>query len=320
MISLRDRDWLKCQYTIVGKSTYQIAKDLGCSRITVSYWLRHHEIPVRGNWCPPLLKNHDWLYGQYVNQRKSAIQIAKDQGCSAPTVLKWLRCYDIPVRDQSEVMGCPPILRQRDWLYDQYVTQKKTMHQIAEDLGCSNSTVSNWLRHHNIHIRDRSEAQGLPQILRQRDWLEDQYVAQRKSAAQIADELGCSDHPIRNWLRRHGIHIRDNGGENSPHWRGGISFGPYCPKFNNQRKEQVRDQFGRKCLICGQPENGQRLCVHHVDYNKMQGCGHSWNLVPLCASCHAKTNGDRWYWFCLLHNWWACQPDINFTGSTFDDI
>jgi len=86
-------------------------------------------------------------------------------------------------------------------------------------------------------------------------------------------------------------------GEGSPSWRGGLSFLPYCPKFNETRKEQVRNDYEHVCAGCGKSEllEGQRLAVHHVDGEKMQGCKGSdwfglgkWFLVPLCLSCHAK--------------------------------
>lgn len=96
-------------------------------------------------------------------------------------------------------------------------------------------------------------------------------------------------------------------GERSPFWKGGISFGKYCPKFNETLKEEVRRAFGRTCVVCGaHEEEGRRLAVHHVDYNKVQGCkGMRWSLVPLCASCHSKTNSNRWYWFNKLINYWV---------------
>lgn len=83
-------------------------------------------------------------------------------------------------------------------------------------------------------------------------------------------------------------------GENSPHWKGGVSFEPYCPKFNMRRKKAVRDFFNNTCLACGKlaSENiaGPRiiaLCVHHADHDKEQGCnGKPFNLVPLCHDCH----------------------------------
>ncbi len=80
-------------------------------------------------------------------------------------------------------------------------------------------------------------------------------------------------------------------GEKSPQWKGGTSFFPYCPKFNEARKEVVREFFGRKCLACGvdEVEFKNRLPVHHVDHNKNQGCdGKPFNLVPLCIKCHGE--------------------------------
>ncbi len=86
-------------------------------------------------------------------------------------------------------------------------------------------------------------------------------------------------------------------GENSPCWRGGISFEPYCHKFNEAFKERVREFFGRKCVECGTPENGKKLSVHHVNFNKMSCCDDTPPLfVVLCPSCHSKTNFNREYW------------------------
>ena len=99
-------------------------------------------------------------------------------------------------------------------------------------------------------------------------------------------------------------------GELNPNWRGGISFEPYCEKFDEDLKERVREFFGRCCYICGKSEqeqidemikNGKRpikkLDVHHVTYNKDTCCDNSKPLfVPLCKSCHNKTLGNREYW------------------------
>jgi len=92
-------------------------------------------------------------------------------------------------------------------------------------------------------------------------------------------------------------------GEKNPNWAGGISFEPYCPKFSDTLKEEIRDKFGRKCFICPktEEEEGRKLSVHHVDYNKEQGCnGVHWLLVPLCRSCNSKLNFNRDYWQDLI--------------------
>lgn len=103
-------------------------------------------------------------------------------------------------------------------------------------------------------------------------------------------------------------------GPNNPNWNGGSSYAPYCSKFNDLLKEEIRSAFGRMCYLCPktEKENGKKLDVHHCDYNKGQGCGQRWNLVPLCHRCHLKTNTNRHYYFNLLANHWAINPEINF--------
>jgi len=88
-------------------------------------------------------------------------------------------------------------------------------------------------------------------------------------------------------------------GEHSPMWKGGISFEPYCILFNKEFKERVRAFWGNKCPVCGktEEESGKAHCVHHVGYDKEVCCNDNERLfVPLCPSCHAKTNHNREEW------------------------
>jgi hypothetical protein len=107
-------------------------------------------------------------------------------------------------------------------------------------------------------------------------------------------------------------------GENHPAWRGGISFGKYCQLFNDKFKEKIRNRFGRKCFLCGkdQDEMCRKLSIHHIDYFKASICrGKDWAFVPLCGSCHGKTNYNRHYWFSLLINYWLSNPEIHLNES-----
>lgn len=90
--------------------------------------------------------------------------------------------------------------------------------------------------------------------------------------------------------------------ENS-NWRGGTSFEPYCPKFNEHFKESIREKFGRTCFLCltTEEENGRKLSVHHVSYDKDCMCSDiDCEFVPLCISCHGKTGNNREYWELLI--------------------
>jgi len=98
-------------------------------------------------------------------------------------------------------------------------------------------------------------------------------------------------------------------GENNPMWKGGASFFPYCPAFNNRLKEHIRNLCDRTCTVCGRStlqnvnKDGEwlgRLAVDHVDENKMQGCGDwEWRLIALCHSCHGRMNRQENH--ALLH-------------------
>jgi hypothetical protein len=94
-------------------------------------------------------------------------------------------------------------------------------------------------------------------------------------------------------------------GEKSNFWKGGISFEPYCPKFNSNLKKRVRAFFENNCIACGKTakENGKNLDVHHVEYNKQACCdGKPVHFAALCHACHTKTtHGDRPRWEVMLH-------------------
>lgn len=83
-------------------------------------------------------------------------------------------------------------------------------------------------------------------------------------------------------------------------WYGNVRYyeGPqYCEKWTKDLRERVRAYFGHKCFLCGQPQNGTALHVHHVWYNKRACCDDTpRSLVPLCIKCHNETTfGDKKY-------------------------
>lgn len=81
-------------------------------------------------------------------------------------------------------------------------------------------------------------------------------------------------------------------GSEHPNWKGGISFLPYCPKFNTNLKEKIRNRDNRTCQLCGTKENGRKLDVHHIHYDK-ENCNP--DLIALCIKCHHKAEQDKVY-------------------------
>ena len=99
-------------------------------------------------------------------------------------------------------------------------------------------------------------------------------------------------------------------GETAPNWKGGISYEPYCPKWNNDLRTRIRAFFEYRCIICGKPQNENitssgriyKLSCHHVEYNKQACCdGRPVHFAALCHKHHMETNGSRDKWEEMLH-------------------
>lgn len=90
-----------------------------------------------------------------------------------------------------------------------YVVDGYTVPEIADRLFVSESTIRDWLDHHDLPTPKRVKYSEL----RDQEWLREQYVEKKKTQSEIASELGCNQTTVGDWLRRHGIETRGPGGE-----------------------------------------------------------------------------------------------------------
>jgi len=202
-----------------------------------------------------------------------------------------------------------------DLLIRLYVEERMTIRQISAQLEVGAKTINRRLSAAGIPMRppgpDRHEC------LRDKSWLDDQYVVKRKSLHAIADEIGASTAVVRGWLKQHGIDRRNRQqhlgrnwsedvrnrmsaakkgkyqGESNPNWRGGLVNPNARLRSSYESKKwalAVRERDGHKCVECGETE---RLHSHHVK---------SWKSHPelrfevsngltLCSMCHQKAHG-----------------------------
>lgn len=89
-------------------------------------------------------------------------------------------------------------------------------------------------------------------------------------------------------------------GEKASNWKGGLSFEPYCSKFNKVLKEKIKQRDNYQCqypnCLCPQLESlllyHKGLVIHHIHYDK-PNCDP--DLITLCTKHNGIVNGKRDY-------------------------
>lgn len=195
----------------------------------------------------------------------------------------------------------------KSFLIREYVINKRSAQNIAEEIGCEHTTILRKLKHYNLKPRSLKEA-----------------------AIIIKDRMVGKNNPMKLTINRKKISILLKGRKMSKSWRKKISkavkkwlsnpehhwaYGktlpelsksmignqrgfihgngnaPYPIEFNDNLKEQIRKRDKYKCQLCGKKGNH----VHHIDYDK-NNCIKS-NLINTCMKCNCRVNGNRDYWY-----------------------
>jgi hypothetical protein len=156
----------------------------------------------------------DWLEEQYITNKRTTPDIAKEVGCSHSYVGNVLKRYGIAVRSAKEAKSMHTnaleYLENKEWLHEQYITLRKSTPTIGKELDCSSTMVASYLTQHEIEIRSLSEANNIgAAYVEDRDWLYEQYITLGKSTTTIGKEIGCTPVTISNWLRTHKIDARN---------------------------------------------------------------------------------------------------------------
>lgn len=203
-----------------------------------------------------IYKDKRWLIDKYINEKLSMQVIADLCDVAVPTIFYWLKKFEIPSRLRGE-----------------YLKGKKVKPFTEEHKRKLSEAAKG---------RKRSEAFILKQIQSRKGYKHSDETKRKISEGQKGNKRS-KEHGQRISKRQMGM--------NNPNWKGGGTFALYCYLFNNVKKEEIRNRDNRVCQLCGKSEilNGERLSVHHIDNDKMQGCaGRKWYLVSLCRCCNVR--------------------------------
>ncbi|WMT07796.1 helix-turn-helix domain-containing protein [Natrinema thermotolerans] len=149
-------------------------------------------------------RDADTLCKLYHDEGLSQREIANRLDTDPSVINDWMQRHGIKSRDRTEAtqnaVESDAPWTDEDTLRKLYVEERLSQPEIAERLGCSDSTVSNWIRRHGIKRPWQDE-----------DRMRELYAEEQLSQAEIADRLDCGVSTIETWMNRHGITGRENG-------------------------------------------------------------------------------------------------------------
>ena len=151
----------------------QIADKIGCTRQAVSVACKHYGIRARSRYAKRNAK-------------------------------------EIGARAHKALLDRVPMLKNRQWLIEQYVRKQRSLSNIAKELGVAPSTVNTTSRSLGIPVR------RYPKLL-DKKWLRQKYVIERLLLEQIGRLAGHTGAvPLataRRYMIKHGIPRRKPGGD-----------------------------------------------------------------------------------------------------------
>ena len=164
----------------------------------------------------------EYLRREYLENKKSTVDIGKILGMHPRNVNSWLKKFEIPTRSLSEAyftkygmnIEKPSFEQLRKW----YIDEKMSSKEIAEIVGVHYASVVNWLKKANIERRTASEAKILSNTKRETckwkkeisdDELYTVYVDKEMSTNEIGKFLSVNGSTVLSWLKDAGIPIRN---------------------------------------------------------------------------------------------------------------
>lgn len=96
-----------------------------------------------------------------------------------------------------------------EWLREQYIEERRTTVDIAEECGVSTTTITTWMDRHGIDRRSRSEAQiDEKKKVHNEEWLREQYLEEKRSMRDIGGEVNMTPSGVKKWINNFGIEAR----------------------------------------------------------------------------------------------------------------
>ena len=94
-----------------------------------------------------------------------------------------------------------------DWLYNEYIVKDRRSKEIAEEYGCKQNTIQQWLLKHGISKEIKHHVRDVRHDYEQFDFLYHEHIILGKTIATIAEENNVSYDTIMYHMQRNGIKV-----------------------------------------------------------------------------------------------------------------
>lgn len=200
---------IEALYVQQGLSSTDVARALDTTPSRVIKTMVRHGIPRR-QWEP---LGRDQLEELYVTLGLSSTDVAEKLATTPSRVLKALARYGIPRRTrgtQGTAGRSPP---NKDLLEQRFLVDGESIERIAADLGYRPASVRLALTRHGISRRRDWRRSAHPGLRRHvdREVLEDLYVHQGLTMAQVGARLGVSVYVVSRRLHEYALPVRPGG-------------------------------------------------------------------------------------------------------------
>ena len=160
----------------------------------------------------------------------------------------------------------------KDWLYEQYITLRKTSRQIAKESKCCSATVLKRLRKYNIHVRTNSESKkdSIP-------WNKGKIDVYSK---ETLEKMSNAKRDYIPWNK--GKKLPHLSGENSINWKG-----DNASYFSIHEWIRKHYKVPEVCEKCDKEKKLQLSFDHSLGKHTRNIEDYEW----LCSKCHLEKDG-----------------------------
>lgn len=225
-------------------------------------------------------KYHDeeWLHGRFVDEDKTAAEIAEMCDVTPSTIGKHLSDAGIEVREEAVTVECT-------WCGAELERQPSSFGETDRFFCPGGECQGAWLSANRVG----EDNPNYKRISVECDYCNEIFQRQ-PNAADRNDRDFCSRKCYSLWRSEE---VR---GDSHPRFSGGPA--DYGEGWNDKKKKRARARDDKECQHCGVSQDehikksGRKLDVHHIQPARMfdddAEANSLENLVTLCQSCHMQ--------------------------------